>query len=222
VANSISDTAILLGGGIDSSVLLCERIKSGVVVHPLFVRCGLRWEADELAAIRRLLAAVAAPNLRPLTVLEEPAADLYGRHWSISGDGIPDEATSDEAVYLPGRNLLLLSKSMLWCHLNRVPTVALAVLRGNPFPDATPQFIAALEAVVNQAVGGKVRVECPYATLTKRDVMARADGFPLELTFSCLRAVEGCHCGHCNKCAERQKAFAAVGRRDLTEYARAR
>ena len=216
---NMTDIAVLLSGGIDSAVLLCELVARGETVHPLYVRCGLRWEADELASIRQLLAETAALNLRQLTILDAPVADLYGEHWSITGGGVPDEATDDDAVYLPGRNVLLLSKSMLWCHLHGVPAVALAVLSGNPFPDSTPQFIAGLEGVINRAVDGAVRVHCPYSALSKRDVLARSNGVPLALTHSCLRSIDGHHCGRCNKCAERQKAFAAVGRMDPTVYA---
>ncbi|MCE9553211.1 MAG: 7-cyano-7-deazaguanine synthase [Planctomycetes bacterium] len=212
--------AVLLSGGIDSAVLLGDLLSQGGGVHPLFVRCGLRWEQDELTSIKRLLSEMAAPNLHPLVVLNAPVGDLYGQHWSIAGGGVPDEATDDDAVYLPGRNVLLLTKSMLWCHLHDVPAVALAVLRGNPFADSTPEFVTSLQAAVNQGIHGQVSVQRPYATLSKGDVLARANGVPLALTHSCLRSVGGLHCGRCNKCAERQKAFAAARRIDPTEYAK--
>jgi 7-cyano-7-deazaguanine synthase len=38
------------------------------------------------------------------------------------------------------------------------------------------------------------------------------------LTFSCMRPVDGKHCGTCNKCAERRRAFASAGLSDPTEY----
>ena len=123
-------------------------------------------------------------------------------------------------MFLPGRNVLLLSKAILWCHLHKVPAVALAPLESNPFPDATPGFFAAFQDVVNQATGGCVQVLRPYAGLTKSAVMRRGRGLPLELTFSCIRPVQGRHCGRCNKCAERRRAFSDVGMTDETEYDR--
>src|SRR5204863_3515558 len=110
------------------------------------------------------------------------------------------------AVYLPGRNVLLLSKALLWCHLHGFGSVALGSLETNPFPDATPAFFQALESVVNQGVQGAVRIERPYATLTKGEVMRRGRDLPLEHTFSCIRPVQELHCGRCNKCAERRHA----------------
>ena len=131
---------------------------------------------------------------------------------------MPDADSPDEAVYLPGRNVLLLSKALVWCHLHDVPALALAVLAANPFPDATPEFFAAFAEAVSRAVGGRVRVETPYAHLSKTEVLRRGRHLPLGLTFSCIAPVGGRHCGRCNKCAERRRAFVAAGIDDATEY----
>ena len=50
-----------------------------------------------------------APGLGALEVLEMPVQDLYGDHWSLTGVDPPGRESPDEAVYLPGRNLLLLA-----------------------------------------------------------------------------------------------------------------
>jgi 7-cyano-7-deazaguanine synthase len=213
-----SDLAVLVSGGPDSVVLLAEAVQTRASVYPLYVRCGLFWETVELDHLRRFLDAISSSALRPLTILEMPVGDLYPGHWSLSGEGTPGADTPDEAVFLPGRNVLLLSKAMLWCHLHAVPEVALATLGSNPFPDASPEFCTAFEAVVNRAVGGRVRVSQPYLSLKKVDVLRRGRLLPLELTFSCIRPREGWHCGACNKCAERRRAFADADLPDRTPY----
>jgi 7-cyano-7-deazaguanine synthase len=218
-ANGQPSLAVLVSGGLDSAILLAESLRDHQAVHPLFVRFGLVWEEVELLHLHRFLDAVRTPALRPLQVLEMPVRDLYGAHWSITGQDVPGFDTPDEAVFLPGRNVLLLAKALLWCQLHHVPAVALAPLESNPFPDATPEFFAAYEAVVNQAVGGQVRVRQPYRGLHKIEVLRRGLDLPLEWTFSCIRPHEGVHCGACNKCAERQRAFAAAGLTDRTRYA---
>jgi 7-cyano-7-deazaguanine synthase len=210
--------AVLISGGLDSAILLGELLRTSPEVHPLYVRQGLLWEPPELVALKRFLEALALPSLRPLHVLELPVADLYGRHWSTTGQNVPGADTPDEAVYLPGRNVLLLTKAMLWCQLHQVPAVALAILESNPFPDATPAFFAALEAVVNQGIDGRVTIRRPYAHLSKTEVMQRGQGLPLHLTFSCIHPAGGRHCGVCNKCAERRRAFTDAGLPDRTEY----
>jgi 7-cyano-7-deazaguanine synthase len=203
---------------VDSAVLLAEASRAYPAVHPLYIRTGLLWERAELAHLGQFLAAIPTPALRPLQVLEQPVVDLYGTHWSLTGIGVPAAATPDEDVFLPGRNVLLLAKSLLWCHLHGVPEIAMAPLAANPFPDATPEFFAEYTAAVNRAVNGTVRVIRPYAHLHKTDVLRRAAGLPLEHTFSCIRPADGRHCGRCSKCYERQQGFRAAGIEDPTEY----
>ena len=214
--------AVLTSGGLDSSILLGEAIRHHQAVYPLYLRTGLHWEQVELRWLRRYLKALDCRSLKPLEVLDLPVTDLYGKHWSITGKNVPHEATQDEAVYLPGRNVLLLAKGMLWCHLHRVPALALGHLGSNPFPDATPEFILAYQRIVNEATGARVSIERPYFGLRKTDVMRRGRGLPLELTFSCIQPFGGKHCGRCNKCAERRRAFSEVGMPDPTHYDEAR
>ncbi|OAI40821.1 ExsB family transcriptional regulator [Planctomycetaceae bacterium SCGC AG-212-D15] len=221
-STSAAPLAVLVSGGLDSAILLGEAIQQRPAVFPLYVRSGMAWESVEFEHLQRYLQALACPVLRPLHALELPVTDVYDReHWSLSGAGVPDAHTKDEAVFLPGRNVLLLSKALIWCHLRGVPELAMAPLGSNPFPDATPAFFASFVEVVNRAVDGDVRLWLPYASLHKAEVMQRGRGLPLEMTFSCIRPRGGRHCGECNKCAERRQAFADAGMQDPTPYAEA-
>ncbi len=213
-----SATAVLISGGLDSAILCVDLLRSFPRVHPIYVRSGLRWEVAEIAALRRFLAEVADDRIDRLVFLEEPIADVYGAHWSTVGRDVPGSETADEAVYLPGRNLLLTIKATVWCRLRDVPTLALGSLGSNPFPDSTPEFFDRLEALIKQAMDGGPRLIRPFATLHKDDVLARGRDLPLHLTFSCIDPRDGRHCGRCNKCAERKKGFRDSGIRDLTDY----
>lgn len=210
--------AVLVSGGLDSAILLGEALRAYRTVYPLYVRTGLHWEAVERAHLDRFLTAIHTPALQKLQVFDEPVRDVYGSHWSITGEGVPAADTPDEAVFLPGRNVLLLTKPLIWCHLHRVPELALAPLGSNPFPDATTVFFERFAEVVNRAIEGHVRVIRPYATLHKRDVLRRGVGMPLEMTFSCIQPRKGKHCGRCNKCFERQQGFRDAGMTDPTPY----
>lgn len=212
--------AVLVSGGLDSAVLLGRAARERSAVHPIYVRTGLTWEGVEFDYLTRFLAAIRTPALKPLVTLELPARDLYGDHWSTTGTA-PDAEAGDEEFFLPGRNVLLLSKALIWCRLQRVPAVAMAVLAANPFPDATPQFFADFASAVGHAVGAKLRIETPYAGLTKSQVVALGRDLPLEHTFSCAAPVDGLHCGRCGKCGERGRAFRAAGVPDPTRYASA-
>ena len=213
--------AVLVSGGVDSAVMLAEAITAYRMVYPIYVRSDTAWETVEFDHLNRFLDAFRGPKLKQPTVLHQPIGDLYGTHWSLTGENVPDRDSPDEDVYLPGRNVLLLAKPLVWCHLNGVYELATAPLVGNPFPDATTEFYEGFAAIVNRAVSGRVRVIRPYADLglNKADVIRRGKHFPLEHTFSCIQPVAGRHCGACNKCAERQAGFASAGVPDPTVYA---
>jgi 7-cyano-7-deazaguanine synthase len=211
--------AVLVSGGPDSAVLVGELARTSPRVVCIYVRFGMFWEDDEERALRRYLALLAAPAVVGLKVFHLPLGEVYGQHWSTTGDEVPDRDSADAAVYLPGRNLLLLAQAAIWCHLHEVPTLALGLLKGNPFPDSSPGFFASYEAVINQALSSRLRVVLPYRHLSKEEVLQRGREFPLGATWSCMRPERGLHCGRCNKCAERQRAFARAGLVDQTEYA---
>ena len=214
--------AVLVSGGIDSAILCVDLLGDFPTIYPIYVRFGLRWEEVELRRLRAFLDHVrrSRPGIQALTILEEPIAEIYGDHWSNSErPGIPDSQTPDDAVYLPGRNVLLATKAAVWCRLKGVESLAFGTLKGNPFPDSDPEFFRELAAVLNRAMSGSLRIIRPYEGLTKLQVIARGTGLPLHLTFSCLNPDQGRHCGVCNKCEERRVALRFSGRPDLTDYA---
>jgi 7-cyano-7-deazaguanine synthase len=210
--------AVLVSGGPDSAVLAGELAGVSPRVVPIYVRFGLLWEDAEEAALRRFLAALGKPTLAELQVFQMPIAAVYGRHWSTTGEQIPDQDSPDAAVYLPGRNLLLLAQTAVWCALNRVPTIALGLLRGNPFADSSDRFFESYETAIAAALEWPLRIVRPYRHLSKSEVLQRGKLMPLGETWSCLQPIDGLHCGRCNKCRERQRAFAAAGLSDATRY----
>jgi 7-cyano-7-deazaguanine synthase len=214
------DIAVLTSGGVDSAILVADLARGGRTAHPIYIRFGLAWEPAEEASLRRYLAALPTTlDIRPLVVMELPIADVYDAHWSITADRVPDEASADDAVYLPGRNILLLAKTSVWCSLHGIGTIASGTLKGNPFADASQQFRDLASALTSLALGGTIEVLAPFSTLTKEAVMERGRDLPLQHSFSCIDPAGDDHCGRCNKCAERQKGFADAGIEDPTTYA---
>ncbi len=210
---------LLLSGGLDSCILLGRLLSEGRHVTPIYVQSGLNWQREERAAVSRFLQTAGSPSLDELVVFDLPLADLYDGHWSMTGREVPDGQTPDEAVYLPGRNPLLLIKPAVWCARHGIDQLALGVLRSNPFSDATVEFFADFESMIHRATGSRVRIVRPFCDLDKRQVMQLGRDLPLELTFSCIAPADGLHCGRCNKCAERRDAFEQIGADDPTQYA---
>ena len=227
--------AVLCSAGLDSAVLLAHQARTangaGPVV-PVYVRVGLAWEDAERATLETLLASpifggAGTSPLEPLVVLDLDMRDVYPRtHWAIRG-AAPAYDTPDEDVYIVGRNVVLLTKSAIACAYRGLGRIAIGPLAGNPFPDATPEFFAAMGRALSLGLGHGIAVEAPFATWEKSAVIARGLelGVPLERTLSCMSPVDAggtwLHCGQCSKCRERRDAFVEAGVADPTTYAAA-
>jgi 7-cyano-7-deazaguanine synthase len=210
---------VLASGGLDSSILIGHLLGEGRRVQPFYIRTGLVWQQAELTALERFLTAVATSDLSKLVVLEMPLADVYGHHWSLTGREVPNADSPDEAVFLPGRNALLLLKAVVWCQLHGIGELALAPLGTSPFEDASTAFLRDFQAALNRGSAQPVTLTLPFRERNKQYVMSLGYGLPLELTMSCIAPAGDLHCGRCNKCAERQSAFREAGMTDRTHYA---
>ncbi|MBM3939666.1 MAG: 7-cyano-7-deazaguanine synthase [SAR202 cluster bacterium] len=211
--------AVLTSGGLDSCVMLADLARTRIA-HPIYVQAGLAWEAEERKVLEAYIAALRDVNVRPLTTLSVPVAPMYGRHWSITGEGVPGADAPDRAVFLPGRNILLIGLAAVWCSTHDTHEIAIGSLEANPFPDASPEFFDLFGRALTMGLGHDVRVVAPYRGLFKSELIRRNAGLPLELSLTCANPRNGVHCGDCNKCAERHGAFIDAGVTDKTRYAK--
>jgi 7-cyano-7-deazaguanine synthase len=211
---------VLASGGLDSGVLIAELASEYGMIQPVYVRCGLFWEQAERYWLRRFLKKLQGlhQHIRPVKILSMDLREIYGDHWSLTGKNVPPYESDDFEVYLPGRNIILLAKTAVYCVLHGITTIATAPLGANPFPDGTPGFYAHMQEVLSEGLDQRVCVRTPFRQLSKEEVIGMGRALPLEWTFSCISPKGHLHCGECNKCAERIKAFHVAGIADHTTY----
>ncbi len=212
-----TESLVLCSGGLDSVVLLAWAAQHAPA-QPVYVRAGLGWEGQEIDALQRVVQP--SRRIRPLAILDVDVRDLYPpSHWALRG-APPAYDTPDEDVYLPGRNILLLSKAGIFAAAQGISRIVLGPLAGNPFPDATAAFFLAMAGALGLGLAHPLSVEAPFAALRKADViqLGMMLGVPLGATLSCMNPHEGMHCGLCSKCRERRDAFADAGLKDPTQY----
>ena len=221
MTRSSEAVAVLCSGGLDSVVLVAHEAQAGDV-QPIYVSVGLAWEPAERAILDRLATtAVFRGRVRRLVTLDMTMRDVYPfSHWAVRGTP-PAYDTPDEDVYLAGRNVVLLSKAAVYCAGAAIHRIAIGPLAGNPFPDATPAFFAAMAQALSLGLDHRIEIAAPFASLHKSDVVkiGVSLGVPLEYSLSCMNPRDGLHCGLCSKCRERRDAFDEAGVADPTIYA---
>jgi 7-cyano-7-deazaguanine synthase len=195
---------VLASGGLDSAALMGWALARYSTVQPLYCRFGLKWERAERHWLGRFLKAISTRGLRPLAELNLENSGLYAGHWSTSGKKVPGWESVDKAVYLPGRNALLLVQAGVYAARQKISDILIGTLKGNPFSDAAPPFFNSMEKSLRLALGKNLRILAPFRKMSKKEALARFQFLPLSLAFSCLNPIGMRPCNACNKCAERQ------------------
>jgi 7-cyano-7-deazaguanine synthase len=210
---------VLFSGGLDSAALIGFLLNKGYSVWPVYTQAGLHWEKIEYFWAQKFLKAQHSARLHKLASVRLALEQAYHNNWSHTGE-TPGEHSRDESVYLPARNLLLITKALLYLSSQNIYQLAIATLRGNPFPDGRVSYFKLLEKVLAKSFNQNVRILTPFRQLHKKDIIARCFGVPIHYSFSCINPIGRFHCGRCNKCAERKRAFTQAGVNDKTIYAR--
>jgi 7-cyano-7-deazaguanine synthase len=210
---------VLFSGGLDSGALIGSLLKKGFDVWPIYTQAGLPWEKIEFYWARKFLRSIRSPRLHPLRRVRLLLEQAYQNNWSLTGK-TPGFNSPDDEVFLPARNLLLITKAFLFLSWLDINTLAIATLEGNPFPDGKPSYFRMLEKVLSQSFARRIQIRTPFRNISKQEVIKRSPELPWHLTFSCISPEGTKHCGRCNKCAERQRAFKQAGISDRTVYAR--
>jgi 7-cyano-7-deazaguanine synthase len=87
------------------------------------------------------------------------------------------------------------------------------------YPDCRREFYKAFEVAAKLGTETQITIDAPFSGLTKAEMLSRGVelGVPFHLTWSCYRNGP-LHCGACESCNNRRKAFREAGIHDPTKY----
>ena len=142
-----------------------------------------------------------------------------------SSEEIPHESYEEQlketngspvSTYVPFRNGLFISSAAAIAISRGCSVIYYGAhsddAAGNAYPDCSETFNNAMAEAVWVGSGNQVRIEAPFVTKTKADVVkiGLELGVPYELTWSCYEGGD-VPCGKCGTCIDRAKAFAENG-----------
>ena len=87
------------------------------------------------------------------------------------------------------------------------------------YPDCRREFYEAFEKAACLGTGEAISIQAPFSGKRKSEVIKKGAefGVPFEFTWSCYRDAEK-HCGKCESCVNRRKAFVEAGVADPSKY----
>lgn len=199
-------TAILVSGGIDSTVLLYRLMAEGRDLTPIYINYGQIPSPGELSAIKSILP---SNLIDRLAVINLPEIRSLGSG-SLVGE-YPINLTSKEhwfkAEFFPNRNMILISLAAAYCYKIGIHNIAVGFVGENSYSDTTIAFVNAMAAALRTSVGN-ILIFAPYAEQSREVVITDAVKYnvPIERTFSC-NSLGDRHCQYCISCFEREQAI---------------
>ena len=219
---------VLLSGGLDSMVCAGLAREAGYAVLALTMDYHQRHRI-ELEAARRIAAQLADRHIVVPLDLTAFGGSALTDDIAVPKGGV---GNSIPVTYVPARNTVFLSLALAWAEAAgaRDLFVGVNALDYSGYPDCRPGFIAAFEALANQATkagveGDGFTIHAPLQHMTKADIAREAARLGLDagMSHSCYDpAADGAACGLCDACRLRARGFEEAGLPDPTRYVAAR
>ncbi len=217
----------ILSGGLDSTVATIKFAEK-YDIHALTFDYGQRSSKMEIKASKRISKSygfehhiIRLPWLKKLG--GSALTDKKKRMPKPSMDEL-DGSVADEtarAVWVPARNLVFTSIGAAYADALDAGVIIVGWDReeARTFPDNSRRFLEAFNRVLESGVLADVKVEAPLIDYTKKEIIE--EGYrlnvPFEVTYSCYEGGR-LHCGLCESCMRRKRAFKLAGIEDPTRY----
>lgn len=222
---------VLLSGGLDSTTVCAFAASKGYDVYALTIAYGQLHES-EITAAHRVARTLDVKEHRTieldlarlahsaLTKKETPVAKNRSFE-EITQSGIPE-------TYVPARNTIFLSLALAWAETIGARDLFIGVneLDVSGYPDCSPEFISAFEALANIGTrardeGEKYQIHAPLKGLDKAGIiqLGLTLGVDYSMTHTCYEpTTDGGACGACDACLLRKRGFQRAGVSDPTRY----
>lgn len=211
----------LLSGGIDSATAAAIAKREGYELNCLSFNYG-QIATKEIESAKKIVEALDAKEHRVVDI--SFLKELYGPGaTALLDEHIPMPEKFEQSIIVPFRNGILLAIAAGYA-----ATVGAEVIfygaQGDDaqfYPDCRQEFVSVIARAISLGTESKLAVRNPLADKTKAEVIKLAVelGVPLELTWSCYLNRE-IHCGGCESCRNRRRAFDEAGVKDPTIYAK--
>ncbi len=213
----IKKCVIVLSGGPDSATVAYWAKKHGYSIYPITFKYG------QIAVKETESAQKIAENLGTnIKIIDLTALkDIFSDSTALVNRDIPLTAEFSAPIIVPFRNAIFLSTAVAYA----VTVGAKKIFYGAQgsdeafYPDCRREFYEAFEKASRLGTCEEISIEAPFFDGKKSDLLKIGVelGVPFDQTWSCY--LDGAnHCGKCESCVNRKKAFKEAGISDPTKY----
>ncbi len=215
------DVAVLLSGGLDSSVALYWAHKH----HR--VKLALSFDYASNHAKRELECAAYQANALGIEhrIIDISSISAHLKSALLSGaDTIPDGQYDVEGMkqtVVPFRNGIFLAIAAGIAESHDASGLVIAAHSGDHsiYPDCREEFMSAMSSAIQHGTYAQLHILRPFIDVDKIGIarLGHELGVDFAHTYSCYKGGEN-HCGTCSTCLERKEAFRQAGIPDPTVY----
>ncbi len=208
---------VVLSGGPDSATVAYWAKAQGYQIYPITFNYGQIAVKETQAAQRIAESLGTSTKIIDLSALKEIFCDVT----PLCNTDLPLTSEFSSPIIVPFRNAIFLSAAVAYA----VTVEATRIFYGAQgsdeafYPDCRREFYEAFEKAARLGTCQEITIAAPFSGGKKSDLICEGAklGVPFELTWSCYR--DGArHCGACESCVNRKKAFKESGVADPTKY----
>jgi 7-cyano-7-deazaguanine synthase len=208
---------IVLSGGPDSATVAYWAKQQNYQIYPITFKYG------QIAVKETQAAQKIAHKLETSTKIIDLSAlkDIFSTATSLVNRDIPLTAEFSTPIIVPFRNAIFLSAAVAYAITVKAKKIFYGAQGSDePFyPDCRRKFYEAFEKAAQLGTCEDITIQAPFSNLTKAQLIKEGAklGVPFELTWSCY--LDGNkHCGKCESCINRKKAFQEANIADSAKY----
>ena len=142
----------------------------------------------------------------------------------VSIDDLDDAEKNSESassVWVPARNMVFTSIAVSYAESIGAEKIIVGwdAEEAATFPDNSKEFLNTFNELIDVGSPDNIKIEAPAIDLTKEEIVKLGVevGAPMEISYSCYKGGKK-HCGVCESCMRRKRAFTQLGIEDLSEY----
>ncbi|AEH07497.1 7-cyano-7-deazaguanine synthase QueC [Methanothermococcus okinawensis] len=226
----------ILSGGLDSVVSMMVAKKETSKLYAITFDYGQRAVLREINASKKVSEILGAQHkVIKLPFIKEFSNSALTKDKNIPTikehelDNIEKATETMKSVWVPARNMILFSIASGFAEFIGADEIYTGLNReeGTTFPDNTKEFIDRFNNVLEYGTLNKVKMRAPLYNLNKTEIVKLGKKLEKDLGLEVLKYSYSCyrdngedflHCGKCESCMRRKRAFKEAGINDPTKY----